>query len=89
MERTTVHKRNRQKAPWLSAQGITTRTVYFDQRKRLKEARQRKSGSGDYSRESDHQQRSHAIRHTTTGAGKRESCPHAASTCLLNQPADS
>ena len=89
MERTTVHKRNRKKAPRLCTQEVTVRTVYLDQRKRLKEARQRKSGSGDYSRESDHQQRSHAIRHTTTGAGKRESCPDAASSCLLNQPADS
>ena len=89
MERTTVHKRNRQKAPWLCAQEVTVRVVYLDQRERLKEARQRKSGGGDYSREPDHQQRSHAIPHTAAGAGEREPCPHAAPTCLLNQPADS
>ena len=55
MEPAAVHKRNRQKAPRLCTQEVTVRTVYLDQRKRLKEARQRKSGSGDYSRESDHQ----------------------------------
>ena len=89
MEGTTVHKRNRQKAPWLCAQEVTVRVVYLDKRERLKEARQRKSGGGDYSREPDHQQRSHAIPHTAAGAGEREPCPHAAPTCLLNQPADS
>jgi hypothetical protein len=43
MERTTVHKRNRQKAPWLCTQEVTVRAVYLDQCERLKEARQRKT----------------------------------------------
>lgn len=55
MERTTVHKRNRQKAPRLCTQEVAVRVVYLDQCKRLKEARQREGGSGNYSRKSDHQ----------------------------------
>ena len=84
-----MHKRTRKQAPRLCAQEVTVPVVHLDQRKRLKKARQRKSGSGDYSRDSDHQQRSHAIPHTAAGAGEREPCPHAAPTCLFNQPADS